>query len=113
MDELMRSELRSLLDELRMIEDAMALLEAQQMALRDQISQSVAQLGGCAVIPGFGQLELVAPDRIISYDCHELDALMQALTITHPTIAARLRACRRESHRDDDLRITPAKAAAA
>lgn len=108
MDELMRSELRSLLDELRMIEDALALLEAQQLALRDQISQRVAQLGGCAVIPDFGSVELVAPDLSISYDCRELDALMQALTITHPTIAARLRACRRESHRDNDLRIIPA-----
>ena len=45
MDDLIRSELQSLLDELRAIDDAIALLEAQRLLLRDQISQRVGLLG--------------------------------------------------------------------
>jgi hypothetical protein len=98
-----------------MIEDAMALLEAQQMALRDQISQRVRAAWCCAVIPGFGSVvacrtrpcrQLRLP-RARCTDCRRCDYH----TPNHRPRGSG--ACRRESHRDDDLRITRAKAAAA
>jgi hypothetical protein len=112
MDDMIHSELASLLDELRTVEDAITLLTAQRTPLREQISQCVAQQGGRVLLPGYGRLEITAPGVTISYDRHQVEALIIALTTTDPTIAARLAACRKESPRNGGLRITPPKLAA-
>jgi hypothetical protein len=112
MDDMIRSELQSLLDELRTVEDAIALLEAQRTPLREQISQCVAQLGGRVLLPGYGRLEITAPGVTVSYDRRQVEALIIELTTAHAAIAAQLAACRKESPRSGGLRITPAKIAA-
>jgi hypothetical protein len=111
-DEMIRSELQSLLEELRTVEDALALLEARQTTVRSQIQQCVAQLGGRVILPGAGQLEIIAPSATISYDRQQVEVLISELAITHAAVAARLAACRTESPRSDGLRITPAGLAA-
>src|SRR5262245_43897416 len=108
MDDLIRSELQSLLDELRPIDDAIALLQAQRTSPRDQISERVDRLGGRAVLPGYGHLEITAPSVTVSYDRRQVEALIIELTTTAPVIAARIAACRKESPRTGGLRITPA-----
>jgi hypothetical protein len=111
-DEMIRSELQSLLEELRTVEDALALLEAQRTTVRSQIQQCVAQLGGRVILPGVGQLEITAPSVTISYDRQQVEALISELTITYAAVAARLAACRTEALCSDGLRITPAGLAA-
>jgi hypothetical protein len=64
MDDLIRSELQSLLDELRTVEDAIALLEAQRRLLREQIEQDIDQLGGRVILSGYGVLEGTAPPNL-------------------------------------------------
>jgi hypothetical protein len=112
MDDITRSELQSLLDELRTVEDAIGLLSAQRTSLRDQISQHVEQLGGRMMLPGYGRLEITPPGLTVSYDRRQIETLIIELTTTVPTIAARIAACRKESPRSGGLRITPAKVAA-
>jgi hypothetical protein len=112
MDDIIRAALQSLLEELRTLEDALALLETERTAVRDQIRQHVEQLGGRAVLPGYGRLEITTPGITVSYDRRQVEALIIELTTTAPVIAARLAACRTESAHRGGLRITPAHAAA-
>jgi hypothetical protein len=112
MDELIRSELQSLLEEVRTVEDALALLDVQRTRLREEIRQRVERLGGRVLLPGEGRLEIIAPSVAVSYDRRQVEALIIELTTTHAAIAARLAACRKESPRNGGLRITPAKLAA-
>jgi hypothetical protein len=112
MDDITRSELQSLLDELRTIEDAISLLSAQRTSLRDQISQHVAQLGGRVMLSGYGRLEITPPCVTVSYDRRQIETLIIELTTTDPTMAARLAGCRKEAPRSGGLRITPPKVAA-
>lgn len=112
MDDITCSELQSLLDELRTVEDAIGLLSAQRASLRDQITQHVAQLGGRVMLPGYGRLEITPPCITVSYDRRQIERLIIELTTTDPTTAARLAACRKEAPRNGGLRMTPAKVAA-
>ena len=112
MEDVFRSELRSLLDELWALDDAITLLAAQRTAVRAQIRQQLARLGGHVVLPGYGRLEITAPSTTVSYDQCHIEALIMELTTTNAAIAARIAACRTESPHTDGLHITPANVAA-
>lgn len=101
--------LRPIWDELRRIEAARQELEQQREALRDQLRHIVAELGGSTSLAGYGKLEILPAGVSTSYVKTQVDALIIELTGEHPEIAARLAACRKESHRAGGLRVTPEK----
>jgi glutathione S-transferase len=101
--------MRPIWDELRRIEAARQELEQQREALRDQLRHIVAELGGSTSLTGYGKLEILPASVSTSYVKTQVDALIIELTGEHPAIAARLAACRKESHRAGGLRVTPEK----
>lgn len=97
--------LQTLCSDLSEIEDEIATLSAQRETIRAQIGAIVAQLGGKTMLPGYGRLEITAPAVIVSYDRGQIDTLLTELKQSHPELATRLVACRREAARSGGLRI--------
>jgi hypothetical protein len=86
--------------------------EAERAAIRARLGYVVAHAGGRAQAPGLGRLLITAPAVTPSYDHRQLDALVIELTQTHPEIAQRIAALRRETIRAGTLRLIPERAAA-
>ncbi len=101
--------LNQLCQQLVSLEDRLEPLEATRLAIRNQLSVVVEQLGGKAELAGFGTLHITQASLTANYDTRQLDALITRLSTDYPAIAQAIADCRRESSRTGGLRITRAK----
>jgi hypothetical protein len=98
--------LRALLSDLGEVESQIAPLEEERAALRSQLSEVVARLGGRAQANGL-RLTLTAPAVVPRYDAKELDLLVDYLRAQgQDEIADHILAARKETARAGMLRIT-------
>lgn len=97
--------LRAATSDLAEIESQLAPLETEREAIRSLVTELLTELGGRAEVPGFGRLLITAPGITARYDTKRLDQLLAHLLVSHPEIAAEMRACRNETQRAGTLRI--------
>ncbi|XSG75874.1 hypothetical protein ACP8Y2_02510 [Herpetosiphon llansteffanensis] len=98
--------LKSLCNDLVVVEEQLSELEAHREAIRARLSELVDQLGGKIQLRGFGTLQISNPSVVVSYDRKGIEQLVQELEEAgNFALVDAIQTSRKESMRSGGLRI--------
>jgi hypothetical protein len=105
------AELLAALSDLREIEDEIARLQAERLAVRVRLSEIVAlRYGNRVAVPGYGTLQIRAPSVSSRWDSGALSELVRSLREQGQTeLADEIEGCKKRVESEGGLAIMPEK----